>query len=520
MKILLVNPPCGPKTIGMRHISRIEPLGLEQIGAGVSDRHQVRLVDMLCSPQDLPRTLREFAPDVVGVTTEAVRFHQALAALGVVRQAYPRCLTVVGGHHATIFPSEFDDPAVDLLVQGEGLQAFRKIVETVEGGGRSFDHIPGLMIRDPAGGLRPTAPRPAPTTLDDQPFPDRRLTAPYRKRYYYITEPSAAGMRTSMGCRFACSFCPNPLYAPGSYLVRDPQLLLDEIRTIQEPFIFFCDNGSFHDVQRMAALGEMLLKSGIRKRYLSYVRADTIVNHPELFELWARAGLSIAMVGLEALSDDALCRFNKGCDFSHNERAVRFLEKLGISISAGFVVNPEDGSDDFRRVDRYIRSHPSILHAEFTPLTPFPGTKYFESQSDRVLTADWEVYDMMHFVVRTRLSHYRLYRMMLRSYRAVGRAVFRRERMWLPHRGFRRHNLKLLGGLLSNAWSIRCAHRHVPAEARPEDLDRLRRLSAAVASARAARQTVSVNPVGTGMPDASGKIAAPSAKPSEPAHVA
>lgn len=47
MRILLIHPPCGPRTMGVRHIARLEPLGLELIGAAVSGEHDVRLVDIL-----------------------------------------------------------------------------------------------------------------------------------------------------------------------------------------------------------------------------------------------------------------------------------------------------------------------------------------------------------------------------------------------------------------------------------------------------------------------------------------
>jgi hopanoid C-3 methylase len=480
MRILLVHPPCGPRTIGMRHICRLEPLGLESIGAVVSLRHNVRLVDMMVRPADLMRTLRTFSPDVLGVTSEAARSVQAMGVLRTVRKLFPKCLNVVGGHHATIFPTEFDDPAVDLLVIGEGVAAFGQICAAVESGKRDFEHIAGLMIRT-GDGLTATEPRAMPTTLDDQPFPDRSLTARYRKHYYYITEPSVAAMRTSMGCLFNCSFCPNPLYAPGCFVVRDPRRMFEEILTIPEPFIYFCDNGSFGDVERMRALGNMLMDGGIKKRYLTYLRADTIVNHPDLIELWARVGLSIAMIGMEALDDAALCRFNKGTDISHNEAAVRFLEKLGIGIIAGFVINPEDGPEDFRRLNDYIHGHPSIHHAEFTPLTPFPGTRYFDSQDDQVLTADWEVYDLMHFVVKTRLSHKQLYRMMVKSYRKIVVSVIRREKLWMPHRGLRRSMLKLMRGMAANWWSLMRAHKHVPQAADSEGLERLRRLSSRIA---------------------------------------
>ena len=462
MRVLLVNPPCGPRTIGMRHIARIEPLALETIGAAVKEGNEVRLVDMLTYPGDLLATLKHFKPDVVGVTTEAVRSGQAKNVLRTIRRLVPDCLTVVGGHHPTLFPDDFEDPAVDLVVRGEGVETFAEICAARKAGATNFEHIAGLMIRSDFG-LKPTDPRPIPTTLDHHPFPDRSLTARYRKHYYYITEPSAAGMRLSMGCEHSCTFCPNPLYSQNCFAARDPRKMFEEICSIQEPFIYFCDNGTFHEVDRMRTLGQMLLDAEIKKRYLTYVRADTIVNNPDLFELWARAGLSIAMIGLEALDDKELDGFQKGTHMSHNEGAVRFLEEIGVGISAGFLVKPTFTRQDFKRLNRYIRTHPSIIHAEFTPITPFPGTKYYAQQKPNVLTTEWEVYDMQHFVTRTPIATKKLYRMMLGSYRKIVRRVIRQERLYWPHRGFRPDKLRLLGGLIANALTMRSAHRHVPA---------------------------------------------------------
>lgn len=461
MKVLLVNPPCGPRTIGMRHISRIEPLGLETIGAAVSQEHEVRLVDMLVRPADLLHTLKGFKPDVAGVTCEAVRSGPAKAVLRTIRRIAPECLNVVGGQHPSGFPEDFDDPAVDLIVQGEGAAAFREICQARAAGRTRFEHVAGILARTPKG-LKATEPRPAPVTLDDQPAPDRSLTAAYRKHYYYILEPSAAAVRTSYGCAHRCTFCPSALYSGGRFIGRDPKLLFQEIAGLREPFVFFADNGSFHDVDRMRRLGQMLLDAGIKKRYLTYVRADTIAREPELFELWARAGLSIAMIGLEALDQESLRGFRKGTTTSQNERAVRLLEDLGVTISGGFLVEPSATAADFERMDRYVKTHPSIVHAEFTPLTPFPGTKYYEQHKESVLTRDWEVFDMQHFVQRTAMPVRDLYGMMMRSYRKVVLRAMFKEWLWLPIRGLRQRKWRLARGLLANGRALSRAHLHVP----------------------------------------------------------
>lgn len=147
---------------------------------------------------------------------------------------------------------------------------------------------------------------------------------------------------------------------------------------------------------------------------------------------------------------------------SQNEGAVRFLEEIGVGISAGFLVKPTFTQQDFTQLNRYIRTHPSIMHAEFTPITPFPGTKYYEQQKQNVLTTDWEVYDMQHFVTRTPIPTKKLYGMMLGSYRKIVHRVIRQERLYWPHRGFRPDKLRLLRGLIANSLSFCSAHRHVP----------------------------------------------------------
>ncbi|MHC4986467.1 MAG: hypothetical protein ACYTFO_09975, partial [Planctomycetota bacterium] len=113
------------------------------------------------------------------------------------------------------------------------------------------------------------------------------------------------------------------------------------------------------------------------------------------------------------------------------------------------------------RLDSYIETHPSIVHAEFTPLTPFPGTRYHDQHAHNVIATDWDLYDMQHFVVTTDLPPKELYRMMLRSYTKVVLRVMGKEKLWVPFWGFRKRKLRLLKGLLRNRSAFRRAHTHV-----------------------------------------------------------
>jgi radical SAM superfamily enzyme YgiQ (UPF0313 family) len=460
VKVLLVHPPCGPRTIGLRHIAKMEPLGLETVGASVSSKYEVRLVDMMVEPRDLLQTLKTFTPDVAGVTSEMARTGPALDALRTIRKYAPECLTVAGGHQPTIMPEEFNDPAVDLLVRGEGVAPFAEICDARAAGRTRFDHIKGLAIRT-ANGLRHTDPREMPPDINHQPLPDRSLTARYRCSYFYITEPSAAGVRIAFGCPFRCRFCPGWVYSGGYWVPRDPKLIFDDICSVKEPFIYFYDENSFHDVKRMKSLGQMLIEAGVKKRFHAYARADNVVKHQDLFALWARAGLSMVFIGVESLDEKTLADWNKRTTSTTNRQAIDLLGRLGIEVSVGFMLKPDVSQADFRKIDDFIDDHPAILHVEFTPVTPCPGTPLYEEQKDEILTRDWQVYDMQHFVVKTVLPQEEIYRMMVRSYSKIIFRIARRKGIRLFFRQWGGWKYRIFTGLLAQRAHLARAHRDV-----------------------------------------------------------
>lgn len=462
MRILLVNPPCDPRTIGLRNMAKIEPLGLELLGGAVKGVHEVRLVDMEVATRDLDRALDEFAPDVVGVTSEIVHRSTALEVLRRARARHPRCLTLVGGHHPTMAPEDFHDPVVDLVVIGEGVETFREICAERARGGSDWSKIAGLALPEPDGTLRRTRPRPLPTDLDDYPLPDRSLTARYRDRYFYIFERSVAAVRTSFGCTAHCTFCSVRVYSKGGFISRRAELVFEEIRALEEDFVMFCDDHTFIDPERMRRLAQLLIDAGVKKRYFAYARADSIVEHRDVYALWAKAGLSIVMTGLEAVDEDALKKSGKKISLDTNERAVRIAEELGFGLSAGFLVEPHFGREDFERIDRYVRDRPSILITEYTPLTPFPGTPLYRKERDRLLTRDPALFDLQHFVLPTRLPSRALYDLMIEYYarstlRGVRRLLRTRPRVFLS-----RHGPRFLLGMLANRRAFESAHIHIP----------------------------------------------------------
>lgn len=120
-------------------------LALEYLGAGLkADGHQVAILDARIDP-DVEGALRAFEPDLVGVTAYTNQVNLALAIARLARSLAPSALVVAGGHHATVQPEDFNDPAIDATVIGEGVHALREIAAR-RASGASLDEVRGLLL--------------------------------------------------------------------------------------------------------------------------------------------------------------------------------------------------------------------------------------------------------------------------------------------------------------------------------------------------------------------------------------
>ncbi len=459
MKILLVNPPAGDLTIGLRHIAQVEPLALEILGGAVPD-HQVEVFDMQIE-SNIVDALQHFKPDIVGASAQVVQTYTAKRILKTAKAYNPHILTLLGGHHATLCPDEFNVPYIDAIVLGEGVPAFQEIVDRRQQE-RAIDDVLGLAIPQQEG-LHFTASRPFPSSLNHQPLPNRSLTAHYRRHYFYLFESPVASIQTSMGCTFPCKFCSCQTFTRRRFIAHSPEFIVEDLRRIREEFVLFCDDHSFIDVKRMERLYDLIVEAGIRKRYFAYSRTDCIAQNPDLFEKWSRIGLEVVMTGLEAVDDSSIDAINKHTSVETNERAVEILSRCGIGISAGFLVMPHFTESDFKRIDAYVQARPGIVLTELTPLTPLPGTELHAEQKDSTLTENRELYDLAHFVVPTSLPLREMYRLIRKYYfRVVWRAIIR-LRLYRPRYAFKWHTPRLIIGTLKIAAMMRHAHKAMTA---------------------------------------------------------
>lgn len=402
MKVALLKPPIGG-ILGLEMLTFVEPLGLLAVAACLERAgHECRIFDLRLDGLERGLGLcRDFAPEVVGLqcnfTTERRR---ALSLARRVRALLPAAFVVVGGHDASRDPEWFADPAFDAVAIGDGEEVLPPLVAALAAG-RPVEDLPGLRLAL-GGQWTTTPPVPHGRDLDAYPPPARHLVARYAPDYYINFRRPLALLETARGCPFHCNFCSVWKFHESSFRQKSPARVVEELRAIAAPNVFVTDDIFWLDVRRGEELARQVQRAGIRKYFTVQTRTDIICKFPHLVEMWKGCGPLAIFLGLEAIDDRGLDAVHKKNSAANNERAIEILKGLGVGFTPNFIVDPDWDHQDFARLRDWIERM-GAFNSGFSVLTPLPGTDLWNDARERLTTDDWEMFDIVHAVLPTRL---------------------------------------------------------------------------------------------------------------------
>jgi anaerobic magnesium-protoporphyrin IX monomethyl ester cyclase len=112
------------------------------------------------------------------------------------------------------------------------------------------------------------------------------------------------------------------------------------------------------------------------------------------------AGICTIYLGIESDNSESLSSMGKKTTAADAEQAVKMLQSNGIEAFGSFIIGNlnEDRKQVERTIEMAIRLNTNI--AQFSILTPYPGTVLFEQIKDRIFTRRWKFYDGLHLVFR------------------------------------------------------------------------------------------------------------------------
>ncbi len=407
MRVLLVHP--SPLMHSELYL-RLEPLGLERVAAAVrAAGHDVRLLDLqVFRPADYVAAVDAFRPQAVGFSVNYLaNVPEVLDLAQATRRRRPGCFVVVGGHSASFIPAELLEHArgaIDCVVRGEGEAIMPRVLEGL--GDPRLGRLPGVVTREGAG--------PAPEMLDtlDRQLPARDLGGRRRRYFIGVLDPCASAEFTR-GCPWDCSFCSAWTFYGRTYRKASPEAAAEDLARIAEPNVFLVDDVAFIHAEHGFAIGREVERRGIRKEYYLETRCDVLLKNREVFAYWRRLGLHYMFLGVEAIDEESLRAHRKRVTADENLEALAVARDLGITVAINIIADPGWDEARFAAVREWALAVPELVH--LTVATPYPGTETWLTESRKLTTRDYRLFDVQHAVLPTRLPLRRFYEELVRT---------------------------------------------------------------------------------------------------------
>jgi radical SAM superfamily enzyme YgiQ (UPF0313 family) len=290
-----------------------------------------------------------------------------------------------------------------LVVRGEGESTLVDLVGALELGG-SLEEVAGLSWRsdDGVGHHNPARPRADQAAFEALPTPDLSLIAGHERM---TTKP----VMTQWGCPFDCEFCSVTALFSRSVRHRRPDQVIAELEQLHPRRVFFHDDNFVVTKARTATLLEAMHAKDLAPSWYAQVRADAALvslAHPEpdhrFLSLMRASGCDMVMVGVEAITDEALASIGKQLRVANVERAVDAFHGHGIAVHGMFVAGLDTDTEASAVATAKFARRLGIDTFQLMVETPLPGTRLWErvEPAGRLLSDDWSLFDGHQVVMR------------------------------------------------------------------------------------------------------------------------
>ena len=424
MRLLAVHPGC---LMYSKIYLRLEPLGLELVAAAARRAgHEVQLLDLQVeTPEDYFRRLDRWRPDAVAFSLNYLaNVPEVLDLARATRERLPDCFIFAGGHSGSFTAEELlrhGEGALDCVLRGEGEASIGALLEAAGHGRRALEAVPGAVTLDGQG------PPPVFVKHLDDLLPARDLLR-HRRRYFIGQLDPCASIEFSRGCPWDCTFCSAWTFYGRSYRMKTPDRAVEEIEQIREPGLFILDDVAFIQAEHGLAIGEAIARKGIQKRYWLETRADVLLRNKEVFQLWSRIGLKTMFIGVEAIDDEGLKKFRKRVSFSKNFEALEFARGMGVNVAINIIADPAWDRERFRVVREWCLEIPEIVNISVN--TPYPGTETWATESRKLTTRDYRLFDIQHSVLPTALPLPEFYSELVRTQQVLNTKHLGAKQLW------------------------------------------------------------------------------------------
>lgn len=363
-RVLLINPKKKKSYFSFPHN------GLAILATILKKRgHEVLIVDYAFlfkrKNSDISYLMKDFKPDVIGISIYTPNEHEAIQLLSSVRQADQFIPIMLGGPHATLYYETLkEDKSIDYIVRGE---AELQIIDLVENAKR--EKKPKIIETDKL------------VDLGDLPFPDYTTFLGWESIIVYP-------LMTSRGCPNICSFCAS-FGLSRRWRARKPEECIEELelaKKVLPPFkvIIFDDNPTV-DKKRFNKFLDLYSKKIRLELAIVNTRADGIDD--TFLTLLKKCGVNWIAIGVEHAHPEVFKLINKGETLQQIEEACKLIKKRGLQLALSFVIGlPGDNLERTKESIRFFKKMKAD-DVSLNHITPFRYTavrKWYEEHDSKI----------------------------------------------------------------------------------------------------------------------------------------
>ncbi len=426
MKICLIRPPI---VVPAHNITTMftPPLGLAYVaGALRAEGHDVHFIDGVGESMDTRHPwdndtyiyglgLDEIAAripddaDWIGVNAGFSFEWPACRALIVkIRERFPKKLIIGGGEHVTARPGDsLVESGLDAGALGEGEETAVEISRAVASGAFDPSAIPGMVYLDANGEVKTTERRSRKKEIDQVAPPAWDLTpiTEYldRGQGFGVNRGRSMPVVASRGCPYECTFCSNPAMWGRRWIVRDADLLLDEMEGYMRDY--GATNFDFYDLTAIVKREWILdFCAKIKERGLditwqlpSGTRSEAIDR--EVAAALYGSGCRNISYSPESGSPAVLARIKKKISTDSFLASINGCVKEGLNVKTNIIFGfPGETMGEVWQTYRFI-ARMALAGAHDLSVwgfSPYPGSELFDDlERDGKVALDDAFYDTL-----------------------------------------------------------------------------------------------------------------------------
>ena len=344
----------------------------------IRDNTSIQIIDFDVEKNDIRQVLYYLSkenPAIVGFSCYCWSINKILDLARLLKQLDPDIKTILGGPEVGPAAEKYltENPAVDVIVNGEGEETFKELLCSFLGAGPGLALTKGISYRGNHG-IVTTDPRPLLANLDEIPSPYLTGILKPRDEVTYI--------ETFRGCPYRCAFCYEGKNFPKLRFFSDERVK-QEIELIMSSKII----RSFHIVDSVFNVKKERLKRLVHlisdaNRNGTAIRTVEImaelVDH-EAVQLLQKAQVVSVETGPQTVNRETLMTIKRSYEKENFKRGITLLLDGGIEVLTDLIIGlPGDNLFRFARsIKAMMQLKPttivcSILHV-------LPGTELYEN---------------------------------------------------------------------------------------------------------------------------------------------